>query len=253
MNYLFATLALIVALAAPTHAEEIKVLSTGLFRGVLPALAPEFERKSGHKIVVSISTPGVLRDRLLKGEMFDVVFVPTNFNVDDIVKSGIFALNSRKDVGRTYLGVAVRSGTPKPDLSTPTAVKAAVMAVKTVALTDPTGGAPIGRHIQDVAEKLGFGAELKARTKAIVGSGEDVALAVAKREADIGMTLNSEIAAVRGVDIAGNLPAAMQLRIIGYGVVTNATHYPDAGRALIDFMLSLDAKRIMQAGGIDPL
>lgn len=87
--------------------------------------------------------------------------------------------------------------------------------------------------------------------KPIVGSGEDVARAVAKGEAELGITLNSEMAVVPGVDFGGSLPGEMQLEIIGYGIVTTAARNPDAARALIDFMLTPNARRVMREGGID--
>ena len=140
----------------------------------------------------------------------------------------------------------------KPDVSTIEAVRATIAAAKSVALTDPAGGAPIGRHIMDVSQKFGFREELRARVKPVVGSGEDVAIAVEKGEADIGITLNSEIASVRGVAIGGTLPPEMQLQIIGYGVVTSNSRHSGAGQALIDFMLSSASKKTMKEAGIEP-
>lgn len=162
MKTILSLSALVIALATPLYADEVKILSTGLFRGVLPTLAPEFEKVSGHKVAINISTPGVLRDRLLKGEAFDVVFAPASFNLDQVAKSGVFQLGSRKDIGRTYIGVATLSRAPKPDLSTIEAVKRMIVGATAIALTDPAAGAPIGRHVEDVADRLGFGAELKS-------------------------------------------------------------------------------------------
>ncbi len=253
MNRLFITIALTLASIAQVQAAEIKLLSTGLFRGVMPVMAPAFERASGHKVIVTIATPGAIRDRLVKGEQFDVVLLPTNLNFEDLAKNGVIAMDSRKDIGRTSLAVAVPAKAAKLDLSSIEAMKSAIVAAKTIALSDPAGGGPIGRYVQQAAEKFGFGADLKARTKAIVGGGEEVAGAVAKGEADLAITLASEIATVRGVQIGGFLPEQMQLVITGYGIIVSKSSVADAGKALIAYMTSPEGRKIMQDSGVDPL
>lgn len=247
MKRLFALIALFAASIAPSQAADIKLISVGLFRGSLPALVQAFERTSGHKVNVSFGTPGVIKEKLLKGEAFDVAFLPTNLDVGEIVKAGKVVLESRKDIGRASLGFATRANTPRPDLKTPEAVKNAIVAAKTVAMSNE---APV---IQRGAEELGFGAELKSRTKVMVQGGRAVVEAVAKGEADLGITLTSEIAAAPGVELAGVLPSEMQLIIVGYGVLVSGTKEPNAAKSLIDFMTSSEAKKIMKEKGVDPL
>jgi molybdate transport system substrate-binding protein len=197
-------------------------------------------------VVASVATPGVINEKLLKGEPFDVAFLPTNLDTGEIAKAGRIVTDSRKDIGRTSLGVAIRAKAPKLDFSTPEAVKNAIVAVKIVALSNAA-------HVQSAAEKFGFGAELKARAKVMSGGGRDVAEAVARGEADLGITLTSEIAVVPGTEIGGVLPSEMQLVIVGYGVLVSGSLEPVAGKLLMDFMLSGEARQIMRDKGVEPL
>jgi molybdate transport system substrate-binding protein len=245
--------AILIAFPVASHGAELRLISTGLFRAVLPLLTPTFERASGNKIIVSISTPGVLRDRLLKGEAFDIALLPSSTNLDDVVKAGVFTVESRQDIGRTFLGMAVQPNAKRPDLGTPEAVKSAILAAKSVALTDPSAGAPIGTYVQQVAEKFGFGAELRSRIKPIAGSGEDVARAVSKGEAEVGISLASEIAAVPEAAYAGPLPVEMQLDIVRYGVVLSKSSEKKAARAFIEFLATPEARKVMKEKGIDPI
>ena len=113
MYQVLGSIALLICAMTSALAEDIKVISTGLFRGVLPALVPEFERATGHKVIVSIATPGVLRNKLLKGELFDVVFVPTNIDMNDVADAGIFDQNRRTIIGSpTFQVGSLRSSLP---------------------------------------------------------------------------------------------------------------------------------------------
>ncbi len=253
MKHLVIQVVLFLAFGSFAAAADIQLLSTGLFRGVLPELVPLFERETGHKVLVNISTPGVMRDRLLKGEAFDVALIPTNLNIDEVLKADLLAMNTRRDVATTFIGIAARVGSPKLNLNSAAAVRDALASATSIALTDPAGGAPIGVHVQQMAEKYGFAAELKSRVKPIVGSGEDVARAVANGEAEIGITLASEIASVQGVDVVGALPSDMQLSAIAFGVQLNRSKEPVAGKAFIEFLLSPEAKAAMKRKGVEPL
>jgi molybdate transport system substrate-binding protein len=247
MKWLISLIVLILASPGLSQAADIKLASVGLFRGSMPDLMKAFEGASGHKVNVTIATPRVIKDKLLKGEEFDVAFLPTNLDLAELIKAGKVIVASRKDIGRTSLGVATRDNGAKPDLNSPEAVKNAVIGAKIVALSNE---APF---LQKIADKFGFGPELKSRAKIIGAGGRAVAEAVAKGDADLGITLASEIAVVPGVELAGLLPPEMQLVISGYGVLITGTKEPDAAKALLDFMTSPTAKKIMRQKGVEPL
>jgi molybdate transport system substrate-binding protein len=233
------------AFAFPVQAEsaEIKVVTQGAFRDILPTLAPVFERASGHKVTFSIFTPGVLKERLLKGEAADVAFLNGTL-IPDLEQSGKIIAGSRTELGR--------AGKPKPDLSTPDAVKRTIRAAKSVAISDPAGGSSQGPFVLGLADRFEFDAELRSRFKLIPGAGNRVAEAVVKGDAEIGITISTEIISVNGAEIAGRLPSQMQNLSVYYAVLVTGTTQPQAGQALIDFMLSPEAKSAMKSSGVEP-
>jgi molybdate transport system substrate-binding protein len=232
-------------------AAEITLVSTGLFRGVLPILLPQFERASGHHVKVVVLTPGQIRERLGKGELFDVAFLASNVSMSDFAAR--IRGESRTDIARAFIAIAIPTGAAKLDVGTPQALRQAIGRAKAVALTDPAGGGPIGRHVQQAADRLGFGAELKSKTLPIIGGGHEVAEAVKNAQADFGITLASEIASVAGIEIGGALPTEMQLSVTGYGVVMAGARDQTAAKALIDFMLKPEAKSAIKENGLEPL
>ena len=192
-------------MATQTEAAEIKVLSTGGARAVMTSLVPEFERKSGHKVILDFGTPGNMRDRLIQGEAADVA-VAIAAVLPDLEKAGKIASGTRMEFAASYVGVVMRAGAPKLDVSTPEGVKRAILGAKTVLLSDPKAGTQLGATFIRAADRLGFGPELRSRTKMILGPGSDVAAAVAKGEGDLGVTLISEILPVTGAALGGELP-----------------------------------------------
>jgi molybdate transport system substrate-binding protein len=169
-------------LNAVTGAAEITVLSTGGARAVMTSLVPEFERATRHKVTINFATPGQMRDRLVQGEAADVA-VGIAAILPDLEKAGRIVAGSRAEFAASYVGEVVRAGAPKLDLGSPEAIKRAILSAKTVALSDPKAGTQLGVTFTGVADKQGFGAELRSRTKMILGPGSDVAEAVAKGEA----------------------------------------------------------------------
>jgi len=248
-----AVIAMIVfAFAFPVQAEsaEIKVATLGAFRGVLPTLAPVFEQASGHKLILSIYTPGVLQERLLKGEAADVAFVDGKL-FPNLEHAGKVIAGSRTELGGAFVAVVIRAGAPKPDLSTPDAFKRAIRAAKSVAISDPAGGSSQGPFVLGLADRFDFDAELRSRFKLIPGAGYHVPEAVVKGDADIGITISTEIIFVNGAEIAGPLPPQMQNPSVYYAVLVTGTAESQAGKALIDFMLSPEAKSAMKSSGIE--
>jgi molybdate transport system substrate-binding protein len=168
----------------------------------MTSLVPEYERISGDKVTISFATPGQMRDKLVQGEAADVA-VGIAAIIPDLEKAGRIVQGTRAEFAASYVGVVVRAGAPKLDLATPDAIKRAVLAAKTVALSDPSAGTQLGATFIANSEKAGFGAEMRSRAKMINGPGSDVAAAVAKGEADMGVTLISEILPVQGASLAG--------------------------------------------------
>ncbi len=148
--------------------------------------------------------------------------------------------------------MALRAGAPKLDLATPEAIKRAVLAAKTVALSDPSAGTQLGATFIATAEKHGFGAEMRLRAKMIQGPGSDVAQAVAKGEADMGVTLISEILPVPGVSLGGELPADFMPPTVMYSFQVSGGRNPEAAKKLLGFLRSPEARKIIEAKGMKP-
>jgi molybdate transport system substrate-binding protein len=251
MKYAGAIVGLAFALAAHAEAAEIKVISTGGARAVMTNLVPEFEHKSGHKVGIDFGTPGNMRDRLLQGEAADVA-VAIAAILPDLEKAGKIAPGTSAEFAASYVGVVVRAGAPKLDVSTADGVKRAMLMAKTVALSDPKAGTQLGATFIGAADRLGFGAELRSRTKFILGPGSDVAEAVARGEADLGVTLISEILPVAGVALGGELPPNIMPPTVIHAFLVSGAKDPETARVFLDFLHSPDARRIIEAKGMKP-
>jgi molybdate transport system substrate-binding protein len=241
------------AFALTTHIEaaEIKVISTGGARAVMTSLVPEFERKSGHKVDIDFGTPGNMRDRLLQGEVADVA-VAIAAVLPDLEKAGKIAPGTRMGFAASYVGVVVRAGAPKLDVSTPDGIKQAVLMAKTVVLSAPKAGTQLGATFIGAADRLGFGADLRSRTKFILGPGSDVAEAVARGEAELGVTLISEILPVTGVELAGELPSNIMPPTAIHAFLVSGAKDPETAKVFLDFLRSPEARRIIEANGMKP-
>src|SRR5262245_3651526 len=160
----------LMAAGAPRAAAgaEIKVLTAGAFKQVLLALVPDFERTSGHKVTVQNDTVGALTKRIAGGEVFDLA-VLTPKAVDDLAKEGKFVAGSRANLARVGVGVVVKDGAPKPDISSVAAFKQALLAAKSVAYIDPAAGGSSGIYVAGLLDKLGIAAEVKPKAKLIPG------------------------------------------------------------------------------------
>jgi len=251
MKHFGAVAGLAFALATSVEGAEIKVISTGGARAVMTSLVPEFEGKSGHKVRVDFGTPGNMRDRLIQGEPTDVAIAIAAV-LPDLEKAGKIASGTRMEFAASYVGVVLRAGTPKLDVSTAEGVKQAVLMARTVALSDPKAGTQLGATFLGVADRLGFGADLRSRTKLILGPGSDVAEAVARGDAELGVTLISEILPVAGVELGGELPSNIMPPTIIHAFMMSGAKDPATAKVFLDFLRSSDARRIIEAKGMRP-
>jgi molybdate transport system substrate-binding protein len=238
-------------LAAGAQAAEIKIISTGGARAVMTSLVPEFERRSGHKVRIEFGTPGNMRDRLLQGEAADVA-VAIAAILPDLEKAGRIEPSTRVQFAASYVGVVVRAGAAKLDVSTPDGLKRAVASAATVALSDPKAGTQLGATFMSAADRLGFGAELRSRVKLIPGPGSDVAAAVARGDADLGVTLISEILPVEGAALGGELPPDIMPPTMIHAFVVSGAKDAETAKVFLNFLRLPDASRAIEAKGMKP-
>ena len=231
---------------------EIKVLSTTALKLVFEELTPRFERETGHRLSVSLGASAQLQSRLDQGEAADVAIL-TTADARDSVARGKLAAGSLVDVARSSIGVAVRKGTAKPDISSAESFKRVMLAAKAIACSKPVGGGASGAHLAKVFERLGISEAMQAKAKYGGGGTSGLAgLFVQRGEADIAIQQMAELMMVDGLDVVGPLPAEIQgVTLFTAGVPASASH-AEAGRALIDFLTSPAAKSVIKAKGLEP-
>jgi molybdate transport system substrate-binding protein len=208
-------------------------------------LGPMFEKASGHTVKLSIkAAPAIIKD-VKEGASIDLI-VSGNDTIDALVKDGLIAAGSSAKVMQSRVGLGVRTGAPKPDISTVDALKAALLAAKTVAHSQGTSG----QYFTTVVAKLGIADALKPKT--IIVSGRPVGAAVASGEAEIGIQQVAELVPVPGVTLVGPLPADVN-RIIGYSVgIPSKAKEMDAAKAFAKFIASGEALAAYKQKGMEP-
>lgn len=232
------------------NAAEVKLFCPVAMKGVMSDLVPQFERSSGHKVAIEYGTVGALVDRLIKGESGDVAIV-SGPRHDDLQKQGKMVGGSRVDIARVGVGVFVRAGAPKPDISTVDALKRTLLGARAISYGDPAKGGVSGTHMANLVERLGIAAEMKAKTKLLPDS-QVVLEAVAKGDAELGFGLTSDAVLVSGVELVAALPAEVQnFTLYAAGIIANSKGAV-AGEALIKFLSSPAAHAVLKTKGFEP-
>jgi molybdate transport system substrate-binding protein len=221
-----------VAVAGMAHAADIAVLASPAMKEAYVELVPRFERSSGNKVTTTWAGTADIMKRMQAGEAFDVVIAAAS-SIDELTDTGRLMAGSRKDLVRSGVGVTVRAGAPRPDISTAEAVKRAVLAAKSVGIS--TG--PSGVYMSALFERMGIAAEVKPKLK-VPPSGAQIADLVAKGDIELGFQQVSEIVHVKGADFIGPLPAEIQRTTVFAGAVHTASQEPDAARELLEFLAS---------------
>ncbi len=238
--------ATVVFLPTLANATEIKVLSGTGPRAAVRELVALFERQSGHTVVVQFSVNADVKRRIEAGESFDAV-VGNPETIDDLIGHGKVVAQSRTSIGRAGVGVAVRAGTAKPDVSTADAFRRTLLAANTVAF--PGEGAS-GRYFVSLLDRLGIANEMKAKLKPMPAS--DTVEIVARGEADMVVVVMPRMANVPGIEIAGPLPEELQTWIGFAAGVGSAAKEVGAAAELVQFLASPAAAPVLKSKGIEP-
>ena len=227
---------------------ELRVFSAGAVRAIVTELAQTFQQETGHTVTLSFGTVGVTRGKLASAEPVDVVIM-TDAAVDDVIREGALVAGSRADLARTGMGVGVREGAPRPDISTPEAFKATLLAAKSLVYVDPAQGATSGIHFKGVLKRLGIAEAVRAKTQLVAGGYP--AEKVASGEAEIVVHQISEIVPVKGVVMIGPLPAELQkVTVYSAGLATRSSQ-PATARAFMAFLVRPAFKAKFAAAGLD--
>lgn len=239
-------LALFGALATIAAANEVKVFSTIGVRSVMQELGPHFESATGHKLVFTFDVANALKRRIDAGESFDVAILTVPV-MDELVKQSKIVAETRVTIARGGMGLAVRAGAPKPDISSSEAFKRTFLNAKSI--TYPKEGLT-GIHVAKVLERLGI-TEVMGPKSTLTGAGSPAEL-VARGEVEIAAHIIPELLAVKGVELLGPFPSELQTYIVlPAGVSASATE-PQAARELLRFLTGPVAVPLIKSKGYEP-
>ena len=239
-------------LTATASAAEVRVMISGGLTAAYKALVPEFERATGHKVLTAYgpsmgTTTNAIPVRLERGEPADVLIM-VGYALDDLVKQGKVMADGKVDLVKSPIGVAVKSGTPKPDISSADALKRALLAAKTIAYSDSASGVYVST---EMFAKLGIADAMKDKARKVPAT--PVGEIVAHGDAEIGFQQISELKPVDGIDIVGPLPDDLQKITVFSAGIASISKEPEAGKALIKFLASPAARAEIVKSGLDPI
>jgi molybdate transport system substrate-binding protein len=225
---------------------EINLVASTAMRETLDELIPQFERESGHKVVLHFHPAATLVVKVRDGLAGDLVLTTAN-NIETLMQDGKLVAGSRIDFAHSRVGVAVRTGAPKPDISTADAFKAALLAAKSVGVSK----GPSGDYLMSVLVRLGIAEEVKAKMVQPELSVR-VGTVVARGEVEIGIQQIGELLPIAGIDTVGPLPSELQTVIV-YALArhANATQWP-AAEALVKFLTAPERAPLLKKIGLDP-
>ena len=239
------------ALANPYGARaqtELTLIAPGGIRTSIEALIPGFERKTGYKVKATFGSGGGTRKQVVQGEAFDVPVVQPP--LQEVLASGNVVAGTQTPLASVSVGVAVRKGAPKPDISTPEAVKKMLLAAKSVAYPNAASGAAAGVSFDETLKKLGIADQMQPKIKPAQGGAGAMAMA-ANGEVEIGLTFLSEMENP-GIDIVGPLPREISPPTVLVGFVSTHAKDPAAAKALLDYLSSPEAAAVYKAQGMQP-
>jgi molybdate transport system substrate-binding protein len=250
------TAALVVAAilfaASAAYAEEVRVITSGAFTAAYLELVPEFERATKNKVVTTFggsagSGPETIPNRLQRGEPADLVIMSAPA-LDDLIKQGKVVAGSRVDLVRSSIGMAVRAGAPRPDISSVEALKQTLLRAKSIAYSASASGIYLSTEL---FQRLGIADQVLPKSKNALG--QRVGALVARGEAEIGFQQISELLPEPGIDYVGPLPpGAQRVTVFSAGIVAGAKAV-EAARALVKFLASEKAFAVIRKTGLEPV
>lgn len=246
------SLASVLLFASAAAGEEIRVMSSGGFTAPYNEMVPEYERKTQNKVVTSYGAsmggaPDSIPMRLARGEPVDVVILASTV-LDELIEQGKVVRGSRVDLVRSSIGMAVRAGAPKPDISTVEALIRTLLEAKSIAYSASASGVYLSTKL---FPRLGIADQIKGKSQRIVS--ERVGTVVARGDAEIGFQQVSELLPVPGLDYVGPLPSeAQEVTVFSAGVAVGARD-PQAARELIQFLASPATVPAIRKAGLEPV
>jgi molybdate transport system substrate-binding protein len=238
--------------AGTARAAEIHVITSGGFTAAFLELVPEYERTTGNKVEVGFGpSMGTTRDaipvRLDRGETIDVVIMASSA-LDDLIKQGKVRNGSRVDLVKSLIGMAIKTGAPKPDISSVDALKRTLLAAKSIAYSDSASGVYLSTVL---FPKLGIWDQIKSKSRKI--EADPVGGVVANGQVEIGFQQISELRRVKGIDIVGELPPGAQTVTIFSAGIPATAKQSESAKALIQWLASPAAHAAIKKSGLEPV
>jgi molybdate transport system substrate-binding protein len=231
----------------PAQNSDVRVFTSDGMKPSVQDLVPRIERSIGRRLATQFDSSKRLEEKIQSGEPFDVAILASDI-IDDLIKQGKIAAGTRAEIARTGIGIGIRTGAPKPDFSTPEALKRTLLKAKSISF-NPNGASAV--HINEMFARLGIAEDVKPKLILDAEAGRPQKN-VAEGKAELVITLIPEIKFFPGVELAGPLPGDFQSYIsFSAGVATN-THNADAAKALIKFITGPAAAPSLKAKGVEP-
>ncbi len=235
------------------RSNTLVVLCAGALRGILNELVPQFEQRMGCRISVTYERSGVVSARVLEGEIIDVVLT-TEEHINDLTRHEKTLSESVAIVAGSRIGLAVRAGADRPDISSVSAFTETLRRSKSIAYADPATGSPSGNHFVGVMDRLGLAADMASKSRRIGPSEGSVVIvceAVASGEAELGIQQISEILAVPGVELVGALPPELQQATVFSAAATAGAGNPELACLFIAYITSEEVLPVIRRKGME--
>lgn len=235
---------LLTVLPPHAHATELRVFSSEALKSVLNALGPKFQKSTGNALAFTLEASGSIKSKIDQGAPFDVVIVTPPL-LKALAASGKVDANTQAVIARSALGASVAKGAPKPDVSTPDALKRTLLNAKSIGFN---GKGASRTAIEAILARLGVADALKPKIKLLTINAPE---AVAKHEVELALSPISLIFAAPGAQLAGALPAEDQWYLTLSGAVAAASKAPSQSKALIQFLTGPAAVAVLKANGME--
>lgn len=232
--------------AVPADAAEVNIISGPATDGVLTTLRNQFERDTGNKFTSKGGVTGVLKHLIESGEQFDLAIIPGPL-MDSFAKQGKIAAGTSVPFVRVGMGVAVRSGAAKPDISSVAKFKQAILDAKSVTFV-PKG--ETAARLASVLERLGIAEQVKAKAQP-QPTVHDAIQAVASGKVELYFSLTNIIASAKGIELAGPFPPELQHYLVINTGISAAAKEPEAAKALVKLLMSASADPVIKAKGLE--
>jgi molybdate transport system substrate-binding protein len=232
--------------ASTGDSSELKIFGSRVTKMLVGDVGPGFEQANGHKLTVITDVAAVMKRRIEQGEPFDLAIL-VNFQTDDLIKSGKLAADTRADIMKAGIGVAVKRGAPKPDIGTVEAFKRTLLAAKSITYLKE-GASTI--YLDRLFARLGVAEALTPKT--VKPDTESVSERVAAGEVELGLIVIPNILSVPGAELVGPIPAEVQSYIVFTAAVSAQSTHQQAARDLIKRLTSPDTVPLIKAKGMEP-